>query len=59
MEEEVVEQSTVVSILFMPCRLDRSVHIELEDRMCALFSKEDVPRAHIRELKDYPHLFDI
>ena len=59
MEEEVVKQHLVVSIPIMQCRPYHRVHIELVDHICALFTREDVPRSHIREIKDDPHLFDI
>ena len=59
MEEEVVEQRTTIHRLVMPRRLDHRVHIELENHICYIFSKEDVPHAHVREIKDDPHLFDI
>ena len=59
MEEEVVEHIAVVQRLVMPRRPDYRVRIESEDRICALFYREDVPCAHVREIKDDPHLFDI
>ena len=59
MKEETVEQPAIVQRPIMPHRLDRRVHIELVDHICALFSREDVPHAHVREVKDDPHLFDI
>ena len=59
MEEKVVEQPIVVHRPVMPRRLDRRVRIELEDRICALFSREVVPCSHVREIKDDPHIFDI
>ena len=43
----------------MPCRSNCRVHIELEDCICSLFSREDVPNAHVREIKGDPYLFDI
>ena len=59
MEKDAGEQPAAISRPIMPCRTDRRVHIELEDCICALFSKEDVPHAHIREIKYDPDLFDI
>jgi hypothetical protein len=59
MEEEVVEYLATILIPAMQHRIEHRVHIELEDHVCALFSKEDLPHAHIREIKDDPHLFDI
>ena len=58
MEEEVVEQPATVPRPVMPCRPNRRVCIELENRLCALFARKDVSCAHIREIKDDPHLFD-
>ena len=43
----------------MPCRPDCRVHIELEDHVYALFDREGMPRAHVRDIKDDPHLFHI
>lgn len=43
----------------MPHNLDRRVHIELVDCICALFSREDVPHAHVREIRGDPHILDI
>ena len=43
----------------MPCRQDRRVRIGLEDCICSLVSMEDVPHAHVREIKYDPRLFDI
>ena len=59
MEEEDVEQPPTISRPVMTHRPNLRVRIELEDHICALFSKEDVLCAHIREIKDYPHIFDI
>ena len=43
----------------MPCRLNHRVHIELEYHICAIFSWEDVQCAHIKDIIEEPHLFDI
>ena len=59
MEVEVVDHPAVVQRLVMPHRLDRRVPIKLENHICSLFYREDVPHAHIRQIKDDPHLFDI
>ena len=59
MEEEVVQQPVGVQRPGMPCRQDHSVHIELEDHICALFARERVPHAHVREIREDLHLFDI
>ena len=40
-------------------RPNRRVHIELEDHICALFVREGVACAHVREIKHDPHIFDI
>ena len=48
MEEDVVEQLAAISRPIMPRRSDHRVHIELTNHICALFSREDVPRAHIK-----------
>ena len=58
MEEEVVEvpigHGPIIS-----CRLDCRVCIELADHICALFAKEGVLCAHVRDIRREPHLFDI
>ena len=43
----------------MPRREDRRVQFELEDRIYALFSRERVPLAHVTQIRQDPHLFDI
>ena len=43
----------------MLCRTNRRVFIELEDPICALLAMEGVPRAHVGEIIDDPHIFDI
>lgn len=43
----------------MPCREDRKVRFEMEDHICALFSREIVPLAHVTQIRKQPHLFDI
>ena len=59
MEEEAIEQFVVVQTPIMPRRPDRRVCIELEDRICSLFAKEDVSSAHFIEIREDLHLFDI
>ena len=54
-----MKQPTEVHRLVMPHTLDHRLHIELKDHKCTLFSREDVPNAHIREIKDGPHIFYI
>ena len=58
MEEEVVEQ-LIGKRFVMPCRPNQRVQIKLENRICALFPREGVPCAHIREIIQVPNLFDI
>lgn len=43
----------------MPCRPNHRVCIELANHICVIFNREDVPHAHVREIKDGPHLFDV
>ena len=43
----------------MPCMLYHTVHIKMEDHICVVFARDDVPCAHVREIKGEPHLFDI
>lgn len=59
MEEEIVEQPVAVHILVMPSREDCRVHIELEDCICALFSREDVSCAHVRDIREDSRIFVI
>ena len=59
MEEEVGWHPVGIQIPDMPHRQDHRVYIELEDRICALFSKERVPHAHVTQIIEDPHLFDI
>ena len=59
MDEEAIKHPVRVSKLIMPHMPDYRVCVELEYHIFALFAKKDVPCAHIREIKDDPHLFDI
>ena len=43
----------------MPHRPNRSVRIELANCISALFSRERVPLARVRDIIEDPHLFDI
>ena len=59
MEDDVVEKLIVVQRLLIPHRPIHRVLIELEDRICSLFSREDVLCEHVRDIKYDPHIFDI
>ena len=59
MEEEVFQEPTIVQRPVLPHRPYCRVCIDLEGCICALFSREDVPCAHVREIREDPHLFDI
>ena len=59
LEEEVFQHPIGVWRPAMPRRLDRRVCIELASHMCALFSRKRVPHAHVREIREDPHLLDI
>ena len=59
MEENDVPYLVGVQRPSMPHTLDSTVHIELEDYICALFSREIVPLAHVREIIEEPHIFSI
>ena len=59
MEDKAIQYPRGVQRLDMPCRLDRSVHIEMTNYICDLFSREILPHAHGRETKEDTHLFYI
>ena len=59
MEEEAIKKPASIQRRIMPCRLDCRVRIEMEDHICALFAREDVPHAHVREIREETHVFDI
>ena len=58
MEEEAIEQA-IGHRLVMACRPNCRARIELEDRICSLLPREGVPCAHVREVRNEPHLSDI
>ena len=60
MEEQVIQHELArVHIHGMPRREDCRVRFELVDHICALFSRERVSFAHVTQIKEDQHLFDI